>query len=56
MLYAVMEAMFEDYFYLLRDAGIPVSITEWMTLQDALDGGLMANPCWTSTTLQDRSS
>src|SRR5512136_2057942 len=32
--------MFEDYFYLLRDAGVPVSITEWMTLQEALDGGL----------------
>ncbi len=32
--------MFEDYFYLLRDVGIPVSFTEWMTLQEALDKGL----------------
>nr|MDO8088300.1 hypothetical protein [Candidatus Sigynarchaeum springense] len=33
-------SMFEDYFYLLRDTGVPVSITEWMTLQEALDRGL----------------
>ncbi|HME54274.1 MAG TPA: VWA containing CoxE family protein [Candidatus Lokiarchaeia archaeon] len=32
--------MFEDFFYLLRDVGIPVSFTEWMTLQDALDKNL----------------
>nr|MDO8112817.1 VWA containing CoxE family protein [Candidatus Sigynarchaeota archaeon] len=32
--------MFEDFFYLLRDVGVPVSMTEWMTLNDALDKGL----------------
>ncbi|MHA1791000.1 MAG: vWA domain-containing protein [Promethearchaeota archaeon] len=32
--------MFIDFFYLLRDIGIPVSITEWLTLMDALDKGL----------------
>ena len=32
--------MFEDFFYLLRDVGIPVSFTEWMTLQEALNKNL----------------
>jgi len=31
---------FEDFFFLLRDSGIPVTITEWLTLQDALAQGL----------------
>ncbi len=32
--------MFVDFFYILRDAGVPVSITEWLTLMDAMDKGL----------------
>jgi Uncharacterized protein conserved in bacteria len=32
--------MFTNFFYLLRSEGIPVSITEWMTLMEALDKGL----------------
>ncbi|MHA1681236.1 MAG: vWA domain-containing protein [Promethearchaeota archaeon] len=35
--------MFEDFFYLLREVGIPVSITEWLTLMDALNEGLAKN-------------
>ena len=32
--------MFVDFFYLLKDTGLPVSITEWMTLMEAMDKGL----------------
>ncbi|NPV27132.1 MAG: VWA domain-containing protein [Firmicutes bacterium] len=32
--------MFSDFFFLLREYGIPVSINEWMTLMEALDQGL----------------
>ncbi|MFX0100544.1 MAG: VWA containing CoxE family protein, partial [Candidatus Hodarchaeota archaeon] len=32
--------MFVDFFYLLRDIGVPVSITEWLTLMEALNKGL----------------
>jgi hypothetical protein len=32
--------MFTNFFYLLRREGIPVSITEWMTLMEALNKGL----------------
>jgi len=32
--------MFIDLFYKLRDSGIPVSITEYLTLMDALDKGV----------------
>ncbi|MHA1368807.1 MAG: vWA domain-containing protein [Promethearchaeota archaeon] len=32
--------MFVDFFYLLRDIGVPVSITEWLTLMDAMNKGL----------------
>lgn len=32
--------MFTDFFYLLRHEGVPVSITEWMTLMEALNAGL----------------
>ncbi|HEC57184.1 MAG TPA: VWA domain-containing protein [Candidatus Syntrophoarchaeum butanivorans] len=32
--------MFTDFFYILREKGVPVSITEWMTLMEALDKGL----------------
>lgn len=32
--------MFTDFFYLLRREGIPVSITEWMTMMEALAVGL----------------
>lgn len=35
-----MWTTFEDFFFLLRDSGIPVTITEWLTLQDALAQGL----------------
>lgn len=33
--------MFEGFFYELKLKGVPVSLTEWMTLQQALAGGLM---------------
>ena len=32
--------MFVDFFYLMRQRGIPVSLTEWMTLMEGLDKGL----------------
>ena len=32
--------MFEDFLYLLRRYGLKVSLTEWMTLMEALDKGL----------------
>lgn len=32
--------MFEDFLYLLRRDGLKVSMTEWMTLMEALDKGL----------------
>jgi uncharacterized protein with von Willebrand factor type A (vWA) domain len=32
--------MFTSFFYTLRQEGIPVSITEWMTLMEALSAGL----------------
>lgn len=32
--------MFEDFLYLLRKRGLKVSLTEWMTLMEALDKGL----------------
>lgn len=32
--------MFTDFFYILRDEGVPVSLTEWMTLMEALHKGL----------------
>lgn len=32
--------MFVDFFFLLRARGVPVSLTEWMTLMEALDQGL----------------
>ncbi|HBV89010.1 MAG TPA: VWA containing CoxE family protein [Desulfosporosinus sp.] len=32
--------MYTNFFYLLRREGIPVSITEWMTLMEALSKGL----------------
>ncbi len=32
--------MFSDFFYVLRREGVPLSITEWMTLMEALDRGL----------------
>lgn len=35
--------MFINFFYLLRKAGIPVSITEWMTLMEALGQGMAAS-------------
>lgn len=35
--------MFLDLFYTLRHAGVPVSVTEWMTLMEALDGGHAAS-------------
>jgi len=35
--------MFIDFFYLLRNYGVPVSITEWMTLMEALGKGLAAS-------------
>lgn len=33
-------AMFIDFFYLLRSYGVPVSITEWMTLTESLSRGM----------------
>ncbi|MDD5126981.1 MAG: VWA domain-containing protein [Dehalococcoidales bacterium] len=35
--------MFTDFFYLLRKKKVPVSITEWMTLMEALSRGLIRN-------------
>lgn len=35
--------MFINFFYLLRNYGVPVSITEWMTLVEALGKGLAAS-------------
>ena len=35
--------MFINFFYLLRSYGVPVSITEWMTLMEALGKGLAAS-------------
>lgn len=32
--------MFSGFFYVLRDEGVPVTPTEWMTLMDALNQGL----------------
>lgn len=32
--------MFTDFFYTLKDKGLDVSTTEWLTLMDALDKGL----------------
>ncbi len=35
--------MFTDFFYLLRSKKVPVSITEWMTLMEALAKGQITN-------------
>ena len=35
--------MFTDFFYTLRKRKVPVSITEWMALMEALDKGLISN-------------
>ena len=35
--------MFTDFFYLLKRRKIPVSITEWMTLMEALSKGLISD-------------
>lgn len=35
--------MFINLFYLLKKEGVPVSITEWLTLMEALDGGMAAS-------------
>ncbi|MDP2744303.1 MAG: VWA domain-containing protein [Dehalococcoidia bacterium] len=35
--------MFTDFFYVLRKHKVPVSITEWMTLMEALAGGHINN-------------
>lgn len=35
--------MFSDFFYLLRERKVPVTITEWMTLMEALSGGCISN-------------
>ena len=35
--------MFSDFFYILRKRKVPVSITEWMTLMEALDKGCITN-------------
>ena len=32
--------MFEDFLYLLRKSGLKVSLTEWMSLMEAMDKGL----------------
>ncbi|HEX3032569.1 MAG TPA: VWA containing CoxE family protein [Bacillota bacterium] len=39
--------MFSDFFFELKRAGVPVSLTEWMTLMEALEKGL-ANASLTS--------
>jgi len=35
--------LFTDFFYLLRKRKVPVSLTEWMTLMEALSQGLVSN-------------
>jgi len=35
--------MFTDFFYILRKRGVPVSITEWMTLMETLARGYISN-------------
>jgi uncharacterized protein with von Willebrand factor type A (vWA) domain len=35
--------MFSDFFYTLRERKVPVSITEWMALMDALSKGCVSN-------------
>lgn len=35
--------MFTDFFYILKKRRVPVSITEWMTLMEALDKGYITN-------------
>ncbi len=35
--------MFTDFFYTLKKRKVPVSITEWMTLMEALSKGLISN-------------
>jgi len=35
--------LFTDFFYLLRKRKVPVSLTEWMTLMEALSQGLVTN-------------
>ena len=35
--------MFTDFFYILRKRKVPVSITEWMTLMEALAKGCITN-------------
>ncbi len=35
--------MFTDFFYLLRKRKVPVSLTEWMTLMEALSRGFITN-------------
>ena len=35
--------MFTDFFFLLRKRKVPVSITEWMTLMEALSDGLITD-------------
>ena len=32
--------MFSKFFYILKDKGLEVSLSEWLTLQDALQKGL----------------
>ncbi len=36
-------SMFTDFFYILRKHKVPVSLTEWMVLMQALDGGYIGN-------------
>ena len=35
--------MFTNFFYTIRKRGVPVSITEWMTLMETLDRGYIHN-------------
>lgn len=35
--------MFVNFFYLLKKEGVPVSITEWLTLMEALNNGMAAS-------------
>jgi hypothetical protein len=35
--------MFTDFFYILKNRKVPVSITEWMTLMEALSRGYISN-------------
>src|SRR5512136_868152 len=35
--------MFTDFFYVLRKHKIPLSLTEWMVLMEALDGGYIGD-------------